>query len=50
MDGETWLEAWQGVDSDQCGVPVAPHDGSNASTWEVDAATGSVTLTGLVHI
>jgi len=47
MDGETWLEAWQGVDSDQCGSPVAPHDGSNAATWEVDAATGSVTLTGL---
>ena len=47
MDGETWLEAWQGVESDQCGTPVAPHDGSNAATWEYDAASGTVTLTGL---
>ncbi len=26
---ETWLEAWQGVESDQCGAPVAPHDRSD---------------------
>ena len=44
MDGETWLEAWQGVESDQCGTPVAPHDGSNAATWEYDAAMETVTL------
>ena len=44
---ETWLEGWQGVDSDQCGAPVAPHDGSNPATWEYDAASGSVTLTGV---
>ena len=44
---ETWLEAWQGVDSDQCGVPVAPHDGSNAATWDYDTATGTVTLSGV---
>jgi len=47
QDGETWLEGWQGVESDQCGSPVAPHDGSNAATWEYDAAAGTVTLTGL---
>ena len=47
QDGETWLEAWQGVDADQCGAPVAPHDGSNSATWEYDAASGSVTLTGV---
>jgi len=47
MDGETWLETWQGVESEQCGAPVAPHDGSNAATWEYDAASGTVTLTGL---
>ena len=47
MDGETWLETWQGVDSDQCGTPVAPHDGSSAASWEYDAASGTVTLTGL---
>ena len=28
---ETWLEVWQGVASDQCGAPVAPHDGSSAA-------------------
>ena len=44
---ETWLEAWQGVDSDQCGAPVAPHDGSNAATWEYNAGTGQVTLNGV---
>ena len=47
MDGETWLEAWQGVESDQCGTPVAPHDGSNAATWEYNDASGELTLTGL---
>ena len=47
LGDETWLEAWQGVDADQCGAPVAPHDGSNASTWEYDAATGHITLTGV---
>ena len=47
MDGETWLEPWQGVDSEQCGTPVAPHDGSNAATWEYDAASGTITLNGL---
>ncbi len=44
---ETWLEAWQGVDSDQCGAPVAPHDGSNAATWDYNAGTGTVTLNGV---
>ena len=29
-DGATWLEPWQGVDEEQCGDPVAPHDASNA--------------------
>ena len=35
------------MDADQCGAPVAPHDGSNPATWEYDEATGEVTLTGL---
>ena len=47
MDGETWLEAWQGVEADQCGTPVAPHDGSSAATWEYNDASGELTLTGL---
>ncbi len=29
MDGSTWLEPWQGVSSEQCGTPVAPHNGGN---------------------
>ncbi|MEL6658983.1 MAG: T9SS type A sorting domain-containing protein [Bacteroidota bacterium] len=45
QDGSTWLEAWQGVSEDQCGAPVAPHDGSNAATW-VDNGDGTFTLTG----
>ena len=32
MDGSTWLETWQGVSSEQCGSPVAPHDGGS-DTW-----------------
>ena len=32
MDGSTWLESWQGVSSEQCGSPVAPHDGGS-DTW-----------------
>ncbi|MFK7982562.1 MAG: T9SS type A sorting domain-containing protein [Saprospiraceae bacterium] len=47
QDGETWLEGWQGVASEACGAPVAPHDGSNAATWAYDAAAGTITLTGL---
>jgi len=33
MDGSTWLEPWQGVASEQCGTPVAPHDGSGTFTY-----------------
>ena len=44
---DTWLEPWQGVDSEQCGAPVAPHDGSNPATWEYNDASGEVTLTGV---
>ena len=44
MDGETWLEGFQGVDSDQCGAPVAPHDGSGSYTYEATETT--LTLSG----
>ena len=51
MGSETWLEPWQGVAAEQCGTPVAPHDGSNAATWEYDAAMGMLTVTGMgAHI
>jgi len=45
LGDDTWLETWQGVDSDQCGTPVYPHDGSNAATW--DEGGGTVTLNGV---
>jgi hypothetical protein len=47
MGSETWLEGWQGVDGDQCGAPVAPHDGSASATYSYDAATGALTIDGL---
>ena len=33
MDGSTWIETWQGVAAEQCGTPVAPHDGSGSFTY-----------------
>jgi hypothetical protein len=41
------LEPWQGVDPEACGAPIAPHDGSNAATWSVDEAAGTITVSGL---
>lgn len=40
----TWLEGWQGVDGDQCGDPVAPHDGSGTYTYTT--TENSITLNG----
>jgi len=45
LDGETWIEEWQGSDPPTCGTPVAPHDGTVAATYSYDA--GSVTLNGI---
>ena len=47
LGSETWLEPWQGVDPEACGAPIAPHDGSNAATWSVDEAAGTITVSGL---
>jgi len=47
LQDTTWLETWQGVTADGCGTPVAPHDGSNAATWEYNTGTGTVTLNGV---
>ena len=47
LGDETWLEWWQGVDADQCGIPVYPHDGSNPATWDFNEETGQITLTGM---
>ncbi len=29
MGDSTWMEPWQGTDPENCGTPVAPHDGSH---------------------
>ena len=41
LGDETWLEGWQGVDAEQCGAPVAPHNGLNPAMWEFNEANGS---------
>ena len=46
LDGNTWLEAWQGVTADGCGTPVSPHDGMVQAAWSYDANTGTITITG----
>ncbi len=47
-DGQTWLEPWQGVDAEQCGEPVAPHNEVNAPfTYVVNEDLGIVTLLGV---
>ena len=43
---ETWLEAWQGVAADSCGVPVAPHDGSARAIYEYDSVASKMTIHG----
>ena len=47
LGDETWLEAWQGIPDDGCGIPVAPHDGSNLATWEYNPTNRTITLTGV---
>jgi len=42
----TWLEGWQGASPDGCGTPVAPHDGNSSATYQYDASTAKVTLSG----
>ena len=44
---ETWLEAWQGVNGDQCGAPIAPHDNSSDAMWSYDNESGSLTISGV---
>jgi hypothetical protein len=46
QDGDTWLEPFQGVASEQCGAPVAPHDGSSAGSFNYDEAAGTLTIDG----
>lgn len=46
LDGETWLEGWQNGGVEECGTPVAPHDGSNAATFDFNTSTNKLTITG----
>lgn len=46
LGDSTWLEAWQGVASDSCGAPVAPHDGTSTATFTYDAGAGTLTING----
>jgi hypothetical protein len=47
MNGQTWLEAWQGMTPDACGTPVAPHNGSNPATYAYDGTTNTLSVYGL---
>ncbi|WP_298778935.1 hypothetical protein [uncultured Polaribacter sp.] len=47
LGSDTWVEAWQGIAADACGTPVAPHDGSNSSTFIHDETNNKLTVNGL---
>ena len=47
MDGQTWLEGWQGATPDACGTPVAPHNGSNPATYAYNGTTNTLSVYGL---
>jgi phage-related protein len=42
MQGSTWLEGWQTGAGEECGTPVAPHDGSNPATYSYTGDTVTV--------
>ena len=48
MQGDTWLEPWQvGIDTEGCGAPISPHDGSNsAATWSLGSDGTQLTING----
>lgn len=45
MGDATWLEPWQGVNSDACGTPIAPFDGKGSYTYSYSST--SLTLVGV---
>ena len=47
LGDETWIEEWQGADSNQCGTPIAPHDGTVNATYVFDESANSLTITGV---
>ncbi len=46
FDDLTFLEPWQGV-AFECGIPVAPHDGSADADFVYDEEAGTVTINGV---
>lgn len=46
LGNDTWLETWQGVASEQCGTPVAPHNGATPGSFIYDAGAGTITING----
>jgi hypothetical protein len=47
MGGQSWIEQWQGNDTDSCSILVAPHDGSNTATYIYDKPGRTITIAGL---
>ena len=49
MDGSTWIEGWQGSSEQEgeCGVPVAPHDGSSNASYTFYSQASVIILNGL---
>lgn len=39
MGTQTWLEGWQGIATDGCGTPKAPHNGSGNYTYAFNGGT-----------
>jgi hypothetical protein len=46
QNGDTWLEPFQGVAAESCGVPVAPHDGSSTGSYVYDENASTLTISG----
>ena len=42
---DSWIEGWQGG-GDNCGAPVAPHDGVATATYTYNSGAGTITLNG----
>ena len=46
QDGATWLEPWQSGGAEECGAPVAPHDGSADASFVYDGEMNTLTISG----
>lgn len=46
LGADTWLEGWQGMAPEGCGVPVFPHDGMSPGTFTYDEDAGTLTVNG----